>query len=123
MVEERFDDFLKKVDVMEKELKVWKDKYIGLENKLNETIKMTNELIINVNASNQFVCDIHNSLADAGFIKSPEQIKKDIAEGNIPEGAKKLMAQTKDVFEDDNEIIKKEMEEDIMEDVNFTVGE
>lgn len=90
-VDERFDDFLKKVDVMETELKEWKDKYIGLENKLNETIKMTNQLIVNVNASNQFVVDIHNALADAGFIKSPEQIQKDIADGNIPEEAKKLM--------------------------------
>jgi len=113
-VDERFDDFLKKVDVMETELKEWKDKYIGLENKLNETIKMTNQLIVNVNASNQFVCDIHNSLADAGFIKSPEQIKKDIAEDNIPEGARKLMAHC----EDNVSMTIKEEPEPEMEEVN-----
>ena len=76
-VDERFDDFLKKVDVMETELKEWKDKYIGLENKLNETIKMTNELILNVNGANQFIAGLHNALHKAGFIDSPEQMKKE----------------------------------------------
>ena len=63
---------------METELKEWKDKYISLETKLNETIKMTNQLILNVNGSNKFVCDLHNALADAGLIKKPEEIIKDI---------------------------------------------
>jgi len=76
---------------MSEELKDFERKYTLLENKLNETIKMTNQLIINVNASNQFICDIHNALASAGFIKSPDEIKKDIASGNIPEEAKKLL--------------------------------
>ena len=76
-VDERFDDFLKKVDVMETELKEWKDKYLGLENKLNETITMTNELILNVNGANQFIASLHNALHKAGLIDSPEQIKKE----------------------------------------------
>lgn len=105
-VDERFDDFLANYSRMETELKEWKDKYIGLENKVNETIKMTNQLIINVNSSNRFVCDIHNALAAAGFIKSPDEIKKDIKDGNIPEEAKKLLAQMGDtnVKEEINEI-------------------
>ena len=76
---------------LETELKEWKDKYIGLENKLNETIKMTNQLILNVNGANKFICELHNALADAGLIKKPAEIIKDIKDGNIPEGAKKLM--------------------------------
>lgn len=76
-VDERFDEFLKKVDDMETELKEWKDKYIGLENKLNQTITMTNQLILNVNGSNQFIAGLHNALHKAGLIDSPEQIKKD----------------------------------------------
>jgi len=53
-------------------------KYVGLENKVNETITMVNQLIVNVNSSNQFVCNIHNALAQAGFCKSPEEIVKEI---------------------------------------------
>ena len=92
-VDERFDDFLANYSRMEKELKEWKDKYIGLENSLNQTIQMTNQLIVNVNASNQFIAELHNALADAGLVKSPAEIKKDIKNDNIPEGARKLMEQ------------------------------
>jgi uncharacterized protein YoxC len=115
MVEERFDDFLNKVDVMETELKEWREKYVKLENKLNETIEMTNQLILNVNGANQFICGLHNALHKAGLIADGvEETKKK---------ADEVLKQSKDAFADDNEIIKKEMEEDIMEDVNFTIGE
>lgn len=53
-------------------------KYVTLENKVNETITMVNQLIVNVNSSNQFVCNIHNALAQAGLCKSPEEIVKEI---------------------------------------------
>lgn len=90
-LDERFDNFLKKVDDMETELKEWKDKYIGLENTLNQTIAMTNQLIKNTNASNQFIADLHNALADAGLVKKPEEIISDIKNDTIPEEAKHLM--------------------------------
>jgi hypothetical protein len=90
-VDERFDDFLKKVDDMETELKEWKDKYIKLETTLNQTITMTNQLIVNVNASNQFIAELHNALADAGLVKKPSEIIKDIKDDNIPEGARRLI--------------------------------
>ena len=90
-VDERFDDFLANYSRMETELKEWKDKYIGLEKSLNQTITMTNQLITNVNASNQFIAELHNALADAGLVKKPEDIIRDIEKDNIPAGAKKLM--------------------------------
>lgn len=95
--------------------------YLLLEKKVNETIVMVNQLIVNVNSSNQFVCNIHNALAQAGFCKSPEEIIKEI---------QKEKEKSKDAFEGDNEIIKEEMMDDIMgepseevEDVNFTIQE
>ena len=72
-------------------VKDWEVKCVDLENKLNECILITNKLIHNVNASNMFIADLHNSLAQAGMIKSPEEIVNDIKNDNIPEGAKKLL--------------------------------
>ena len=51
--------------------------YIALEKKVNETITMVNQLILNVNGANQFVAGLHNALHKAGFIESPEQMKKE----------------------------------------------
>ena len=51
--------------------------YVALEAKVNETITMMNQLILNVNGANQFIASLHNGLHKAGLIDSPEQIKKD----------------------------------------------
>lgn len=51
--------------------------YVALEAKVNETITMMNQLILNVNGANQFIAALHNGLHKAGLIDSPEQIKKD----------------------------------------------
>lgn len=48
-------------------------KLIATEKKLNETIDMLNQLILNVNSSNKFVADLHNALADVGMIKPPKE--------------------------------------------------
>lgn len=114
-VDERFDDFLKKVDTMEKELSDWKDKCLGWEDKLNETIQMVNQLMTNVNASNGFVCDLHNAMASAGMIKSPAEIKKDIKDGNIPEPAKKLIAESQKGTTTISKTFEKEELDDIRE--------
>lgn len=86
-----------KIEDLKKEIDELNSKCIGYENKLNETIKMTNELIINVNAANQFIASLHNALADAGLIKKPEEIMKDIKEGNIPEEVKDTMIHSKQI--------------------------
>ena len=108
-VDERFNDFLKKVDDMEKELSEWRDKYIGLETSLNQTIQMVNQLVMNVNASNKFVADLHNALADAGLCSSPKEVMDNIKEDKIPPEAEKLI--------EENENISSKVEE-IMEEVN-----
>jgi len=59
------------------ELKDMESKYLKLEQKLNETITMTNQLILNVNGANQFICGLHNALHKVGLIDSPAEIKKE----------------------------------------------
>tara|TARA_R110002049_G_scaffold190139_4_gene358782 strand:+ start:2494 stop:2757 length:264 start_codon:yes stop_codon:yes gene_type:complete len=49
----------------------WEVKCVELERKLDEVVVVVNSLIINVNRSNKFIADLHNSLADAGMIKAP----------------------------------------------------
>jgi predicted heme/steroid binding protein len=61
----------------EKRIEEIHNNYVALEGKVNETIKMVNELILNVNGANQFIAGLHNGLHKAGLIDSPEQIKKE----------------------------------------------
>jgi len=86
-----------KCEDLQKEINELKEGCIKTENKLNETITMVNQLITNVNAANQFIASLHNALADAGLIKKPEEIVKDIKDGNIPEEAKETMIHSKPI--------------------------
>jgi hypothetical protein len=110
------DDIVEyKIEDLKKEIDDVKANCINDENKLNETIKMVNQLIVNVNAANQFIASLHNALADAGLIKKPEEIVKDIKEGNIPEEAKDTMIHSKQIAGID---VEPEPEPEEMDEVN-----
>jgi hypothetical protein len=85
------------VEVEINEIEKLRNDCIKHENKLNEVITMVNQLIVNVNAANQFIASLHNALADAGLVKKPEEIIKDIKEGNIPEEVKDTMIHSKQI--------------------------
>ena len=87
------------VEVEINEIEKLRNDCIKHENKLNEVITMVNQLIVNVNAANQFIASLHNALADAGLVKKPEEIIKDIkeGEGNIPEEVKDTMIHSKQI--------------------------
>lgn len=104
-----------KCEDLQKEIEDLKSKCCGYEDKLNSVIKMTNDLIQNVNGANQFIAGLHNALADAGLIKKPEEIIKDINEGNIPEDVKDTMIHSKQIAGMDTE---PEPEPEEMDEVN-----
>ena len=104
-----------KCEDLKKEIDELRNGCIKTENKLNETITMVNQLIVNVNAANQFIASLHNALADAGLIKKPEEIIKDIKEGNIPEEAKETMIHSKQIAGLD---VEPEPEPEEMDEVN-----
>jgi len=91
------------VEVEINEIEKLRNDCIKHENKLNEVITMVNQLIVNVNGANQFIATLHNALADAGFIKKPEEIVKDIKEGNIPDEVKNTMIHTNQILGFQNE--------------------
>jgi hypothetical protein len=75
VVDDKVED--ENIYALKTELKELESKYLKLEQKLNETITMTNQLILNVNGANQFICGLHNALYKAGLIASPAEIKKE----------------------------------------------
>ena len=91
------------VEVEINEIEKLRNDCIKHENKLNEVITMVNQLIVNVNAANQFIASLHNALADAGLIKKPEEIIKDIKEGNIPDEVKNTMIHPNQILGFENE--------------------